>query len=186
VKKICYNYAGQVENCQTSVAYYNVLASQTFTRNNCPACQTGSQVTYTVQAGTYSSTVSQAAADQLAQNDIAANGQNYANTNGTCTSNGTVPISFTINNSLNISGFTASYYNQSTTQTYNFTIPANGSGILGCLPAGIYNLTISKPGNNITIFFDIGCRSASGTSIFFKGISVNSGSCDFVHLDFAM
>jgi YD repeat-containing protein len=51
IKKICYNYAGQVENCQTAVTYYNVLASQTFTRNNCPACQTGSQVTYTVQAG---------------------------------------------------------------------------------------------------------------------------------------
>ena len=59
--------------------------SQVFTRNNCPSGQTGSQVTYTVQANTYSSTVSQAAANQLAQNDINANGQAYANTNGTCT-----------------------------------------------------------------------------------------------------
>jgi hypothetical protein len=183
IKKICYNYAGQVENCQTAVAYYNVLASQTFTRNNCTACQTGSQVTYTVQAGTYSSTVSQAAADQLAQNDIAANGQSYANTNGTCTSSGTVSVTY--NNSLNISGFTASYYNQGTAQTYNFNIPASSSGTLGCLPVGTYNLTISKPGNSLTTFFDIGCRSASGTSAFFKGISVSSTTCNYVNLGFA-
>jgi hypothetical protein len=127
--------------------------------------------------------MSQAAADQLAQNDIAANGQNYANTNGTCTSNGTVGITYT--NYVNISGFTASYYNQSTGLTYNFTIPANGSGALGCIPAGTYNLTISKTGNNAYIFFDVGCRSASGTSAFFKGISVTGTTCNYVTLDFA-
>jgi hypothetical protein len=55
-------------------------------RNNCPSGQTGTSITYTVPANTYSSGTSQAAADQLALNDIAANGQNYANTNGTCTS----------------------------------------------------------------------------------------------------
>jgi hypothetical protein len=125
--------------------------------------------------------VSQAAADQLAQNDIAANGQNYANTNGTCTANG---IAIAYNNYINISGFTASYYNQGTAQTYTFTIPSSGSGTLGCIPTGNYNLTISKTGNSAYIFFDVGCRSASGTSAFFKGISVNSGSCDFVHLNF--
>jgi hypothetical protein len=183
LKKICYNYAGQPENCLSATAFYNVLASQTFTRNNCPFCQTGSQVTYTVQAGTYSSTVSQAAADQLAQNDIIANGQNYANTNGSCSSSGTVSIAY--NNSVNISGFTASYYNQSSGLTYNLTIPANGSGTLGCIPAGTYNLTISKSGNNAYIFFDIGCRSASGTSAFFKGISVSATTCNYVNLGYA-
>ncbi len=87
LKKICYNFAGQVENCASPLTYYNAQASQSFTRNNCPAGYTGSSVTYTVPASTYNSTISQADADQQAQNDISANGQAYANANGTCTQN---------------------------------------------------------------------------------------------------
>lgn len=67
--------------------YYNAVQSAQFTRNNCGAGYTGSTVTYTVAPGTYSSTVSQAAANQLAINYINANGQAYANANGTCTLN---------------------------------------------------------------------------------------------------
>jgi len=67
------------------VTYFNVARSQTFTRNNCGAGFTPGTVTYTVPANRYSSTVSQADADQQAINDINANGQNYANANGSCT-----------------------------------------------------------------------------------------------------
>ncbi|HEV7781422.1 MAG TPA: DUF5977 domain-containing protein [Chitinophagaceae bacterium] len=65
--------------------YYNTSQSQSFTRNNCSSGYIGSTVTYTVPANTYNSATSQAAADQLATDDMTANGQNYANTNGTCT-----------------------------------------------------------------------------------------------------
>jgi hypothetical protein len=75
---------GPSDMCQTGL-YYNTLQSASFTRNNCPQGYIGSTVTYTVQPGTYSSGLSQNAADQLALNDISANGQNYANSNGTCT-----------------------------------------------------------------------------------------------------
>jgi hypothetical protein len=86
IKKICYNYSGQPETCPVSGPIYNnVAASGAFTRNNCPAGYTGSTVTYTVPAGTYISTISQLDADQQAQNDVNANGQAYANANGTCT-----------------------------------------------------------------------------------------------------
>ncbi|MFT3948785.1 MAG: DUF5977 domain-containing protein [Agriterribacter sp.] len=68
--------------------YFSAQRSQVFTRNNCGAGYTGGSVTYTVPPGKYSSTTSQAAADQLAINDINANGQNYANANGTCTATG--------------------------------------------------------------------------------------------------
>jgi YD repeat-containing protein len=88
LKKICYNYVGQPEVCPLTpnpTYYFNVQMSQVFTRNNCPGGQTGSQVTYTVAANTYSSTISQADANQQAQNNINTNGQAYANTNGTCT-----------------------------------------------------------------------------------------------------
>jgi hypothetical protein len=65
--------------------YYNVVKSGGFIKNNCPCGQTGSAtVTYTVAANTYSSHAGQWDADQLAQNDINANGQHYANTHGSC------------------------------------------------------------------------------------------------------
>lgn len=88
-KTICGNevkYTGSVKVTMTStITYYNVQKSGTFTRNNCGTGGTGSSVTYTVAADTYSSTVSQADADQQAQNNVNANGQSYANANGTCT-----------------------------------------------------------------------------------------------------
>ena len=82
IKKICYNYAGQPENC---TKFTNAVKSGSFTRNNCSCGYTGSSVTYTVPTGTYFSTVSQADADQQAQNDVNGNGQTYANANGSCT-----------------------------------------------------------------------------------------------------
>ncbi len=80
LKKICYNYAGQPENC---TVYYNVVKSGTYSKI-CGAGYQGSSVTYTVPANTYSA-ATQAIANQLAQDDVNANGQNYANATGTCT-----------------------------------------------------------------------------------------------------
>ncbi len=77
---------GPYETCPAGT-YYNTVQSGSFTRNNCSSGYTGSTVTYTVPAGTYSSTTSLAAANQLGINDKNANGQAYANTNGTCTLN---------------------------------------------------------------------------------------------------
>lgn len=72
--------------CIQRPVYYSVATSGTFNRNNCGSYYVGSAVTYTVAANTYSSMVSQADANSKAQADIDANGQNYANTNGTCIS----------------------------------------------------------------------------------------------------
>lgn len=64
--------------------YYNSSASQAFLKNDCVS-GIGTSVTYSVAYATYSSTISQAAADQMALDDIAANGQANANLLGTCT-----------------------------------------------------------------------------------------------------
>jgi hypothetical protein len=80
------NQNGQTyANIHGSCAWYSVQKSGTFTKNNCAPGGYGSSVTYTVQAGAYSSTISQVDADTKAQNDINTNGQNYANTHGYCT-----------------------------------------------------------------------------------------------------
>lgn len=83
LKKICYNYAGQTEDCGTGPVYYNTLAQRTFTRNNCAPGYVGSAVTYTVPAGKYNAG-SAGTAQSLAQGDVDANGQAYANKNGSC------------------------------------------------------------------------------------------------------
>lgn len=104
LKKICYNYAGQPESCMLPI-FSNVIKSGVYTRNNCTS-GTGTSVTYTVPAGTYTSLTSQADADQQAQNDVINNGPNYANTNGGCSITG----SFTMS-----SGYTSTYATISST-----------------------------------------------------------------------
>jgi hypothetical protein len=93
LQRYCYNYKGQQTDCsQIGLPTFNNIAkSGTFNRNNCFK-SVGSAVTYTVVAGTYSSTISQADADSQAQTDVINNGQAYANTNGTCTAQS---VSFT-------------------------------------------------------------------------------------------
>jgi hypothetical protein len=83
IKKICYTYAGQAETCEPGI-YYNTAQSGVFTAQ-CGPGYGGNQVTFTVAANTFSSTTSVAAANQLAQASVAANGQAYANANGVCT-----------------------------------------------------------------------------------------------------
>lgn len=74
---------------QTTTTYYNTQISATATKNDCTTGSTGSTVTYTVAAGKYSSSISQADADSKASADLTANKQAYANANGTCTGTST-------------------------------------------------------------------------------------------------
>jgi hypothetical protein len=87
LKSYCYNYAGQQGACDISgvTYYYSTVQSQSFTRNDCSAGSTAGSVTYTVPDSAYISTLSAADANAQALADIAANGQSYANINGTCT-----------------------------------------------------------------------------------------------------
>lgn len=83
IKKYDYGYSEIQTNC-CQLSYTNAAMSQEFRKNDCSAEYTGSMVTFTVPAGTYSSTLSQRAADSLAQLVIDAKGQSYANLHGTC------------------------------------------------------------------------------------------------------
>ena len=76
-----FGYSTTVPSSQT---YYNTLKSAIATKNNCGVGYIGSNVTYTVAANKYSSSVSQADADNKAIVDLIANKQSYANTFGYC------------------------------------------------------------------------------------------------------
>lgn len=154
------NANGQtLANNTASCTWYNVAKSGTFTRNNCPS-GTGSAVTYTVDAGKYSSTVSQADADQLAQNDVNTKGQAYANDNGTCPITCSVSLNsgyFNVANSVTSNGTTVTlamaFFSYSTISTGNvpYAIGAiNGS----CKPSVSRTLSFSSNGRLWTLTID--------------------------------
>jgi hypothetical protein len=68
---------------QNFCKYGNVQMQRAYIRNNCPVNTVPDTVTYIVPAGKYSATTLTEANGKAAA-DTAANGQNYANTNGQC------------------------------------------------------------------------------------------------------
>ncbi|HEX7903806.1 MAG TPA: DUF5977 domain-containing protein [Chitinophagaceae bacterium] len=117
LKIICYNYAGQTENCSSGY-YANVQKSGSFSKNNCSSGYQGTSVTYIVPSGSYNLPVSQSYVDSLAQADVNTNGQAYANANGSC-----LLLYYSVQKSGNFTrnncgtGYTGS--------TVTYTVPAN-------------------------------------------------------------
>jgi hypothetical protein len=94
-------------------------------------------------------------------------------------------VTITYQNILN-TVYTATYTNLNTNQVYTFTVPASGTGTLGCIPAGTYSLLIVKSGggNPPYALFGTGCSNISGTSAFFKkAVNVSTGgNCNLVSI----
>jgi YD repeat-containing protein len=143
-------------NANGSCAWFNDEKSGQFTKNDCGSGYTGSTETYIVPAHTYSSTVNQATADALAQNDVDNNGQNFANSYGSCTEDN---ITLYYNNAY------YAYYpiyftftNLNTYQQYNFQTDWYGySGTLGQLPPGYYEVEIYNPYNYGYHYYETNC-----------------------------
>ncbi len=76
-------YANEHGTCETNL-WYNVEKSKVFYKNDCEDGSIGAPYTYTVEAGKYTSDVSQEDADKKALDDIEKNGQGQANLNGEC------------------------------------------------------------------------------------------------------
>lgn len=79
-------YANEHGTCETNL-WYNVEKSKVFYKNDCEDGFIGAPYTYTVEAGKYTSDVSQEDADKKALDDIEKNGQDQANLNGECVTN---------------------------------------------------------------------------------------------------
>jgi uncharacterized protein DUF5977 len=153
-----YDY-GPTSACPANT-YYDSSVSQVFTRNNCGTGYTGGTYTYTVPPGKYSSTTSQAAAQQLALNDISANGQNAANTYGTCISS----CSFAANTGFGI--VTSGISSSGSTVNFNIVFYPSASQFNvgnsyqiatingGCKPSASRNVTVSSSGRTwiVTVY----------------------------------
>lgn len=78
------NWVNEHGRCIT-ILWYNVKKSKSFRKNDCdPDTEEGSLVTMTIEAGQFFSTISQEDADRKAEAELDANGQDYANSHGTC------------------------------------------------------------------------------------------------------
>jgi putative component of membrane protein insertase Oxa1/YidC/SpoIIIJ protein YidD len=125
-------YANRVGVC----TYKNIDTSTLISRNDCgsPGTTTTAAVTYSVPAGTFTSTVSQLAANALAKQRIIDSAQTYANRVGICT-----------------------YYNDSTGKKF---LPACATGYIADsvwypVPAKTFSSTISKADANAKAQTDI-------------------------------
>jgi hypothetical protein len=234
IKKWCYGNAGEVENC-TGQLFYSVVKSGNFQRTNCGGGYSPGSITYTVPAGTYVSSVDQATADAMAQNDVNVNGpvysnidgacnivynspdysgnyqsnscppgetplpiyvsvpygmftsivsqfdannqaltyaQNYANQNGQCQAD----VLMTYDNWAGGPTFYVYMINLSTSAPYYFEISSAGSGLLGSVPAGDYNIEITNSAGQFGYLYEAGCSpSTSAYPAYFYGIQINSG-----------
>lgn len=75
--------ANRYGECKTSL-WYNTKQSRTYTKSDCADGYIGTSYTYTVEAGKYSSTISQADADRQATEEINTYGQSVADANMKC------------------------------------------------------------------------------------------------------
>ncbi|WP_292939385.1 DUF5977 domain-containing protein [Mucilaginibacter sp. 44-25] len=121
LEQYAYNYAPI--GSPLEVFYYNALKTASYQKNSCSS-GTGTSIPYTVSAGSYVSAVSQADADNQAQNELTANGQANANLLGKCV-----------------------YYNtaqQSTFYRSTCVSPQIASAFVVSVPAGKYSSEISQ------------------------------------------
>lgn len=71
-------------NINATVLYYNEYQKSSFNKSDCSSGYSGTQVTYSVPAGKYSSLISPEDANNKAIAEISASGQNYTNSKGGC------------------------------------------------------------------------------------------------------
>lgn len=129
IKMFEYNVAAYKPNGCTP-SYTNRSVSEIFTKQTCGSNFIGGSVTYSVPAGKYTSSVSQAMADMEAEIELEQLGQNYANANGAC-----IPI----------------YWNDSQTESFvkqNCDPGEAGNTMNYSVPADTYYSTISKTDAN--------------------------------------
>ncbi|MFT3948314.1 MAG: DUF5977 domain-containing protein [Agriterribacter sp.] len=171
LEKLCYNSAGQLSGCPP---FFNTAQSGLFTRA-CTGCLVAPAVTYTVPAGTYTSNASQSDADQQALDDIAANGQAYANANGTCGP----PPNAGINATSSISSDVYIILTNNCTGTdYSYTLNANSTQSLGPFPSGTYTIYMSS---SIACTYMInGYSQTSGSPVNFFNIVIDGSASVWV------
>lgn len=85
-------------------------------------------------------------------------------------------LTVTYDNDFTLSGFTVQFTNTLTSAVQSFTAGANSSGTLASLPAGTYNITITKITSGMPwgLLFGTGCSYQSGiTTATFNNVVID-------------
>ncbi|GGH27311.1 hypothetical protein GCM10011418_37190 [Sphingobacterium alkalisoli] len=126
--------------------FRNTVKQQTFYRQYCPVGEIASPYVVTIPAGRYSSTVSQAEADQMAQLEVETKGAEV-NLKGECVLN---QVTFVIEHLVGVYDYprqlVVTLTNSNTSQVYSSGILNMGQIKTMTLPPGIYNATYSVGG----------------------------------------
>ncbi|MET0462295.1 MAG: DUF5977 domain-containing protein [Chitinophagaceae bacterium] len=102
--------------------YINGYQSQVFYNSTCSSGSIAQPITYEILPGTYSSMIDQETADQMALDQIEAEGQLFADANGTCST------SYQYYNTERKGLFTANCPPNSNSQAFEYSIPAGAYG----------------------------------------------------------
>lgn len=177
IKKICYNYAGQVEDCNTPCNNRAPNWQNTTTALRCEQDITGQNTGYREQEqrdmNTCSPTYDQTQWVQADYNPWACPPPVYVNL--TSTNIGSAP------------NYIASYYNTATGYTYDFSVSTSSElQPLGTVPEGNYTLNIYKT-SGIPLYgtFKSGCfkQTVTGTSATFYNVAVSTITCNSITVD---
>jgi len=122
--------------------------SGSFTRNNCAVGEIGSTIVFN---NTYTSSISQAAAEALANANFNTDGQAYANANGVCTTSVINCFEYKVRNNNNFL-VTISYKQCDTSNPINLNIDANSFEITTCaiensIQLNDSNIVVTKQSN---------------------------------------
>lgn len=162
IRRLCYNFAGEPQECIGSPIYVSGEKTGNFRKNNCGLNQYGTMVTYTVPAGKYRSAIDTTAANAFAQQDVDENGQGYANKTGGCSAASLCYNSDAIHwttSAFSVSAldniFTLNYSTEQDGETFNFSNPVKAGQIMGgCRPSTTRTFTFSESGRVWTVTID--------------------------------
>jgi YD repeat-containing protein len=177
LKRICYNFSGQQEDCPLPVGggCTNVTPNwqNTATATTCELNSFGVNTGNVLQ-------------EQRDMNPCSAtyNGLQWVST-GQNTTQCPVPayVNLTSTNTYGSTGFTATYTPGGGGAAYSFPVSATtGLQPLGTVPAGTYTLTITRNGTPLTCLFKSGCfkQMMTGTYASFSGVGVSSTTCNSI------
>lgn len=166
------NYANLNSTCVQ--AYYNDDKSGYYYSQNCGS-QTPSAIYVSVPANTYVSTISSLDAN----NQALQYAQNYANQNGTCLSG----VNVTYSNATSSNGYIVQLTNVSTSIVYQF-YAYYGSGILGNVPEGTYNVHVYQQSSQDFRTFQLCNSYTSGSDANFYYVGLYSSGCANISINY--
>ena len=153
--------------------YQSNATAQTYQKQGCPLGYNGSSVTYSVQPGAHTSTLSQDDANNQASEDLKAHGQTYANNNGSCSQTYTY-VNFTLINGTGISGYQANFSGYA---NLSFAFSNTNAPQTVQVPIGTYTIAINPVGDYTTnhTFMLTGQPNVVAPGTAFNNVAISDG-----------